>query len=132
MSNNQQVSSVEEQRIGKYKNFSEKKASEQMRIVRGYAIISKGDTPKEVAKETYVVPSQSGNSEYTITKNGKWKCSCPDFENRKMDCKHIHAVKFFLSVQQKIKDENLEVEEVSKIPKIVGFVIPAIPNGPRV
>ena len=40
------------QQIGvKYKNFAQKNASEQMRIVRGYAIISKGDTPKETAQK---------------------------------------------------------------------------------
>ena len=119
MSNNQQVSPVVEKGSSKFKNFSEKKASEQMRIVRGYAILSKGDTPKEIAKETYIVPSQSGNGEYTVTKNGKWKCSCPDFEKRRMDCKHIHAVKLFFSIQQKIKDDKLEIEEVIEIPKCI-------------
>src|SRR3989338_4092369 len=103
----------------RYKNFAQKNASEQMRIVRGYAIISKGDTPKEIAKETYIVPSQSGNGEYTVTKNGKWKCTCPDFVERQRDCKHIHAVKLFFSIQQKIKDENLEVEKATEIPKCI-------------
>ncbi len=96
-----------------------KNASEQMRVVRGYAIISKGDTPKEIAKETYTLPSQSGNGEYTITKNGKWKCTCPDFEKRKMDCKHIHAVKFTITFQKKIKEDSLEIEQTYKIPNCI-------------
>ena len=93
----------------KYKN-----ASEQMRVVRGYAIISKGDTPKQIAKETFIVPSQSGNGEYTITKNGKWKCTCPDFESRKMDCKHIHAVKLFLGLKEQVRRDNLQYGEIEK------------------
>ncbi len=117
MSNQEQFSSNEEQRIGKYKNFADKKASEQMRIVRGYAIISKGDTPKKIAKETYTLPSQSGNGEYTITKNGSWKCTCPDFENRHKDCKHIHAVKFSLELQKKVKENQLPIQEIEERPK---------------
>ena len=46
-----------------------KNVSEQMRVVRGYAIISKGDTPKQVGEETFTVPSQSGNGEYKVTIN---------------------------------------------------------------
>jgi transposase-like protein len=93
----------------KYKN-----SSEQMRIVRGYAIISKGDTPKQTGKEVYIVPSQNGGGEYTITKNGKWKCNCPDFKKRRRACKHIYAVKFFLDFQKKLKEQNLKVQEVKE------------------
>lgn len=93
------------------KELRYKNASEQMRVVRAYAIISKGDTPKQIAKETYTVPSQSGNGEYTITKNGEWKCSCPDFVDRKKDCKHIHAVKLFLGLKEKVRRDNLNFQE---------------------
>lgn len=93
----------------KYKN-----ASEQMRVVRGYAIISKGDTPKQIGKQTYLVPSQNGNGEYTITKNGRWECSCPDFLNRNKDCKHIHAVKLTLALKEKVRRDNLSYEEKEK------------------
>ena len=89
-----------------YKNFSEKKASEQMRVVRGYAIISKGDVPKKIDGKTFTIPSQNGNGEYTVTIGNKWKCTCPDFESRKMNCKHIHAVKFYLDFNKKVKIKN--------------------------
>ncbi len=36
------------------KQLKSKKASEKMRVVRGYAIISKGDTPKNIGKERKV------------------------------------------------------------------------------
>ena len=106
MSNNQQISSHEGIKENTYKNFSEKIASEQMRVVRGYAIISKGDVPKKVSDNTFIVPSQNGNGEYTITKKNKWKCTCPDYEKRLRDCKHIHAVKFYLEFNQKVRTEN--------------------------
>jgi len=119
MSSNQQDSPVEGQRISKYKNFSNQNTQQQIRQVRGYAIISKGDTPKQIAKETYTIPSQSGNGEYTITKGLKWRCTCPDFKERGIDCKHIHAVKFYLKVQNKIKEDSLEFEEPKDIPNCI-------------
>jgi hypothetical protein len=40
------------------------------------------------------VPSQTGSGTYTVlvTRDGSWACSCPDHEERLMDCKHIMAV----------------------------------------
>ena len=119
MSSNQHFSSNKEQKISKYKNFSNQTAQQQIRQVRGYAIISKGDTPKQISKETWTIASQSGNGEYTITKGLKWKCTCPDFKERKIDCKHIHAVKFYLKVQNKIKEDSLETEEPKEIPNCI-------------
>ncbi len=83
-----------------------KTGSEKMREVRGYAIISKGDTPKKIDKNTFEVPSQNGNGIYKVTKNGKWECSCPDYQERHKDCKHIHAVRFYLDFNNKVKIEN--------------------------
>ena len=83
-----------------------KSASEKMRVVRGYAIISKGDVPQKIDDNTFTIPSQNDNGEYTVTKGNKWKCSCPDYEGRKKDCKHIHAVKFYIDFNKKVKIEN--------------------------
>lgn len=80
--------------------------SEKMREVRGYAIISKGDTPQKIGKDTFTIPSQAGNGEYTVTMKGKPTCTCPDFEKRQKECKHIHAVKFYLDFNNKVKTEN--------------------------
>jgi len=85
---------------------NQKNASEKMREVRGYAIISKGDTPKKIGKDTFIIPSQNGNGEYTVTMKGKPTCTCPDFEKRQKECKHIHAVKFYLDFNRKVKTEN--------------------------
>jgi len=83
-----------------------KTSSEQMRVVRGYAIISKGDTPKQIDKNTFEIPSQNDNGVYKVTKKNGWKCTCPDFKKRKKHCKHIHAIKFFLDFKNKVKIEN--------------------------
>ena len=90
-------------RVNKLEN---KNPSEQMRMVRGYAIISKGDVPKRIDAKTFSIPSQNGNGTYTISIGRKSQCSCPDYRERKMDCKHIHAVRFFLDFNNKVKIEN--------------------------
>ncbi|MFH1182046.1 MAG: DDE-type integrase/transposase/recombinase [Candidatus Woesearchaeota archaeon] len=83
-----------------------KNASEKAREVRGYAIISKGDTPKQVGKNAFTIPSQQGNGSYTVTVGNKETCTCPDFVARQLPCKHIHAVRFFLEFNNKVKTEN--------------------------
>ena len=98
--------------INNYKNIANgKNPSEQMRVVRGYAIISKGDMPKRIDDKTFTIPSQNGNGEYTVTTGKKFTCSCPDFNERKMDCKHIHALKFYLDFNNKVKIENKGIVE---------------------
>lgn len=44
------------------------------------------------------VPSQSKDGKYRVTRetDGGLSCSCPDFELRRMPCKHAFAVEFFL------------------------------------
>mgnify|MGYP001615254915 CR=1 FL=1 len=88
------------------KEFGYKNPSEQMRVVRGYAIISKGDTPKRIDEKTFTIPSQNGNGEYSVKIGKKYSCTCPDFKERKKDCKHIHAVRFYLDFNKKVKIEN--------------------------
>ncbi len=83
-----------------------KTGSEKMREVRGYAIISKGDTPQQTGKNTFTIPSQHGNGNYEVIMGNKPSCSCPDFTNRQKDCKHIHAVRFYLEFNSKVKTEN--------------------------
>jgi len=62
--------------------------------------------PKKIDEKTFIVPSQNDNGEYIVTIGNKWKCTCPDYKGRKMDCKHIHAVKFYLDFNKKVKIEN--------------------------
>ncbi|MHC1584140.1 MAG: SWIM zinc finger family protein [Methanosarcinales archaeon] len=42
-----------------------------------------------------------------MKRNGEWRCSCPDHKYRKVVCKHIYAVGFWLALKQKLeKREN--------------------------
>ena len=45
------------------------------------------------------VPSQSGHGSYTVRhiegRNAAWKCTCLDYEQNQLDCKHIFAVMYF-------------------------------------
>lgn len=44
----------------------------------------------------YQVPSQSGNGNYVVgrTWHGDTYCTCPDYSERRLPCKHIFAVQF--------------------------------------
>ena len=84
------------------------------RIIWGYEILVKGDEPKQLDDSTFQVPSQSGNGVYLVSLiDGEWRCECPDHIYRLVECKHIHAVKFWLALKDQIVSE---VEET--IPEI--------------
>ncbi|MBI4010517.1 MAG: IS6 family transposase [Candidatus Aenigmarchaeota archaeon] len=74
------------------------------REVKGYAIISKGDIPKTVNEEIFLVPSQSSNKKYRVIVRNSYSCECPDHKYRKVKCKHIHAVEFLLKMRNKFSD----------------------------
>ena len=45
--------------------------------------------------DIYLVPSQSSSKRYSVNLSSQ-TCTCPDFEENRGKCKHIHAVKFML------------------------------------
>lgn len=56
-------------------------------------------------KLTYRVKSESNHDKwYTVINTYKegWTCDCPDFTFRRVECKHIHAVKFSKLLRKKI------------------------------
>ena len=84
------------------------------RQLRGLEILSKGDTVRKVKRATWAVQSQSGKREYEITSSNFrriWTCTCADYRKRKMDCKHIFAVKFSLIFKNEEEIEKEEKEE---------------------
>jgi len=78
----------------------------QARMMRGLEMFQSGKTVTEQADGSFVVPSQTGNKSYEVRILGqRMVCTCPDFEFRAIEaCKHIHLVKFTLSVRY-LKDE---------------------------
>lgn len=87
--------------------------AENPRVMRGYALIAQGNKPIPLADGKYEIPSQSGNGNYTVTKKGdKWDCGCPDHFYHGVECKHIHAVRYYLQVEK----ETAKGTETTKIP----------------
>lgn len=83
----------------------------ETREQRGLELLSNGKTPLLIDKETFKVPSQSGAGHYKVTHFDAWRCSCADFTNRKVLCKHIHATMFFLKMRNKVELQDFNVEE---------------------
>lgn len=76
------------------------------RRIRGQQLLVKRE-PECIGNDCYLMHSQSSDREY-IVKNldYRWTCECPDFEYRKLNCKHIFAVKFWLSLREKINQKE--------------------------
>lgn len=101
--------------------FADKRRETQTdisRMLRGQAIVNNGISPTVLSKDTYQVPSQSEeNVVYKVVSNSTrqsgWSCECPDHQYRGVDCKHIHAVKFWLKLKETLKaKQEVEVRKI--------------------
>ena len=80
---------------------------DDVRAIRGYAIIAKGDSITQIDESTFLVPSQSGNGTYRVARvESGWACTCPDHTYRRVECKHIHAVRFWLMLRGRLKPKG--------------------------
>src|SRR5690242_6889489 len=90
---------------------------EMTRKIRGIAIVSIGSSIKRINKLHYKVKSQSSEETwYEVTKEyghnkgghqeGQWTCSCPDFQYRKIVCKHVYAVGFSKELRRRIVQQD--------------------------
>lgn len=61
------------------------------------------------------VPSQTGTGTYTVlvTREGTWACTCPDHEERLLDCKHIMAVE--ITVKRESNAKQVTYSETIKV-----------------
>lgn len=86
------------------------------RKARGMEIIENGIQPKEVGKETWIIPSQNGNGTYTVEYDvDEYHCSCPDFFYRGVECKHIQAVKIWRTLKRRFQQEHLRIKQTYHI-----------------
>ena len=94
---------------------NENQNEDEVRRIRGVAIISKGDEPRKIRRNVFLVPSQSEpNRKYAVTLHGtKWSCPCKDHVNTNANCKHIVAVSFWLETRKQIKAEIDNKEPVA-------------------
>jgi transposase-like protein len=76
---------------------------------RGEAIARTENQIRRIDAQTYVVKSQSGNSEYCVCKSeDEWRCECPDHVYRHAKCKHIFAVEFSASFRAEVSTRRIE------------------------
>jgi len=79
---------------------------------RGKAIAEKPNQIMRVDERFYKVASQNGNGMYDVTKTKAfaigWICNCPDFNYRKVKCKHIWAVELSLKLREVIQPRVIE------------------------
>ena len=59
----------------------------------------------------YKVPSQSGRGDYVVSLGDEPFCSCPDWEKRRLDCKHIHAVRALLDPEPDERELSASIRE---------------------
>ena len=65
----------------------------------------------------YKVPSQSGRGHYVVALGDEPFCTCPDFESRQANCKHVYAVGY--TVQRETEaDGSIMVTETVQVTKI--------------
>src|SRR5438093_4596361 len=85
-----------------------KMQTQDLREVRGREISEKRTAIRRVNAFKYEVKSQSGNGLYDVVANESgWLCSCPDFKNRSVKCKHIWAVEFSFRMRVAVSAEAL-------------------------
>ena len=85
-------------------------------MARGLAILKDESAVQRVGHPKtfeFRVKSQSTGGYYTVSKqSGIWGCTCPDFKNRKNNCKHIYAVHYQMKMQRMVKEETKPIEPV--------------------
>jgi transposase len=78
-------------------------------ILATWKIVRQGDI--------FFVPSQSGGPRYSVmVEGGEWSCSCADFEERRLPCKHVLAAQRW---EECVRDGKRfpKAEEVEAPPK---------------
>jgi putative transposase len=77
---------------------------------RGKLIANKPNQIVRLDERFYKVASQSSDLMYDVTKKlkGGWLCTCPDFEYRNVQCKHIWAVQISLAVRKQVQAHVIE------------------------
>lgn len=88
-----------------------------LREERGKTIATTGKLKKHGANQ-WLVPSQSSSDRYCVDLANIEEpvCSCPDFQERQLPCKHIYAVAYFV-VSQKNPDGTTTVTETVTVTK---------------
>lgn len=67
-------------------------------------------------ENSYWVRSQSRDVRYDVfSTEGGWNCSCPDFTYRRIECKHVVAVRLSLGIREEVKAQQAQVRQIEQI-----------------
>ena len=78
---------------------------------RGLAIAALADIRPD--RFGYRVPSQSDYGNYEVTLEDGGYCTCPDYEKRGKDCKHVYAVRIY--VQREEHDDGSTTDTIHAV-----------------
>jgi transposase-like protein len=74
------------------------------RQARGLDLLKDESAVQRLTERTWRVKSQSGEGFYTVKKQmNLWMCTCPDYEHRKVYCKHIYAIEYSIQMGKLVK-----------------------------
>ncbi|MDV3277777.1 MAG: DDE-type integrase/transposase/recombinase [Nitrososphaerales archaeon] len=87
----------------------------EVRAVKGNQIAQTVGRVRRISEGEYAVHSQRSDDWYqVVATEAGFNCSCPDFTNRAIKCKHIFAVEFShvlrQTVEQQVKIEPLDIQ----------------------
>jgi len=83
-----------------------------------------GSLEAKIYSNQWTVPSKSSPGKFykvSVTPNGEWECSCPDWTYRRNECKHIKQVKNSLagsiisSAKKKPKTGQLTIGDLIEV-----------------
>jgi putative transposase len=83
----------------------------QNREERGRTIAQKPNQIMRLDERFYKVASQSGHGMYDVIKkkaSSGWLCTCPDFQYRNVQCKHIWAVQLSAKIREQVQARVIE------------------------
>jgi transposase-like protein len=87
---------------------------------RGRFLIDNGITPKVKEESVFTIPSQFKKDKYTIaeTPDG-FECSCADYKFRQRECKHIHALRYWIDYRQYLTKEGIYKGTENALPNCI-------------
>lgn len=81
---------------------------------RGKVMIEQELYPKAKEECVFRIPSQFTHNKYTVKLiDNNWECNCKDFEVRGIECKHIHAIKYWLQLRTDLNNQIYDTQKVT-------------------
>jgi hypothetical protein len=91
------------------------------RQARGLALAkTKGARFKQIANDTYLVPSAGSTSAGYVVDMAAGKCTCPDYEERRLPCKHFYAMRYHRH-ELEMPDGSTVITETLQVAKRVTY-----------